>query len=601
MPSVLAVALAGSPAAAQSPTDSMRGAGQTSYRPAPAKAADSFVPPKDKVGRESSECSKLEKRRDEFLKANKKYFACLDSQNSTNRTRPEHRTGKSMRETLSADASISSIDELQHYCLNDPEEWKTFRDEACHWDLGLNWDIRDARTGALAGEVSLETFHYIFLANGSTNFSEQVWVHSASHWGKGSTAFYDISFTCLGDCRPTTEDGIAPTLATTDADGTWYFVSDLPTESYGRGQTYMQMSMTNADPNVLPGSAFIMSDAKIRCDTLVRHLQVPGCVFPNYVPTVSFSTSGLYPNVAQHIKDAQAAGRPGKPGVRPLHRLIDEYLQKKNRDTACPTSGPNVLPTAPDGSCDEYPFASTQEGAYTGDGVYSRRDVPLIENVAHGRDGVNRDFYVPNRIIHGDAFWVDIDGSGGSGGGPTPPDTQAPIIICPPEVTSTSITPALGQPETSDNADTSVTVTNNAPATFPYGTTIVTWRAVDDSGNEAICAQTVNIRYKFTGFYLGGNYIGDWDQAIQTAPYTLSFSFRVADYADTVISDLSVVTSVTWDASGATIGTPTFNAATGRIELSTWVPKAFNDQTRTLTVSLSDGSRHSVSIEFSTV
>jgi len=38
-----------------------------------------------------------------------------------------------------------------------------------------------------------------------------------------------------------------------------------------------------------------------------------------------------------------------------------------------------------------------------------------------------------------------------------------------------------------------VTITNDAPAVFPLGTTTVTWTATDDSGNVVTAAQTVTI------------------------------------------------------------------------------------------------------------
>lgn len=49
---------------------------------------------------------------------------------------------------------------------------------------------------------------------------------------------------------------------------------------------------------------------------------------------------------------------------------------------------------------------------------------------------------------------------------------------------------ALGSPATSDNVGVA-SVTNNAPATFPKGTTTVTWTVTDTSGNTATATQNV--------------------------------------------------------------------------------------------------------------
>jgi YVTN family beta-propeller protein len=77
-------------------------------------------------------------------------------------------------------------------------------------------------------------------------------------------------------------------------------------------------------------------------------------------------------------------------------------------------------------------------------------------------------------------------------------DPIAPTITAPADVAvnnTTGICGAtnveLGNPVTADNC--SVTVTNDAPATFPVGTTIVTWTVTDAAGNTATATQTVTV------------------------------------------------------------------------------------------------------------
>lgn len=76
-------------------------------------------------------------------------------------------------------------------------------------------------------------------------------------------------------------------------------------------------------------------------------------------------------------------------------------------------------------------------------------------------------------------------------------DNQLPTISAPADVTitiSASQTNAsnvqLGLPVYSDNVS-GATITNNAPASFPIGTTIVTWTVTDVSGNTATATQTI--------------------------------------------------------------------------------------------------------------
>ncbi|MFV5693802.1 HYR domain-containing protein, partial [Flavobacterium sp. LT1R49] len=72
------------------------------------------------------------------------------------------------------------------------------------------------------------------------------------------------------------------------------------------------------------------------------------------------------------------------------------------------------------------------------------------------------------------------------------------VITCPVDFnigTNTACTyvGAIGTATATDNCDTSVTITNNAPAAFPIGETIVTWTATDDAGKIATCTQKVTI------------------------------------------------------------------------------------------------------------
>ena len=54
----------------------------------------------------------------------------------------------------------------------------------------------------------------------------------------------------------------------------------------------------------------------------------------------------------------------------------------------------------PDGSCDEYPFASTNEGGARA----SRANVNLRQNQRGG--ALLGGFYKRQRVLTGDAFWV---------------------------------------------------------------------------------------------------------------------------------------------------------------------------------------------------
>ena len=76
-------------------------------------------------------------------------------------------------------------------------------------------------------------------------------------------------------------------------------------------------------------------------------------------------------------------------------------------------------------------------------------------------------------------------------------DTIAPSIFIPNDIFSEAVDPVLnyiniGQASGFDSTST-VSISNDMPISFPFGSTIVTWTAVDDSGNVSTDTQTVTI------------------------------------------------------------------------------------------------------------
>jgi hypothetical protein len=94
---------------------------------------------------------------------------------------------------------------------------------------------------------------------------------------------------------------------------------------------------------------------------------------------------------------------------------------------------------------------------------------------------------------------------------------------------------ALPLPTVSDIVDPSPTVTNNAPASFHPGTTVVTWTAMDTSGNSATATTTVIAVYGFSGLL----------PPYQAPPTTfklgrtIPLKWQYTDYTGTVIDSSS--------------------------------------------------------------
>ncbi len=77
-------------------------------------------------------------------------------------------------------------------------------------------------------------------------------------------------------------------------------------------------------------------------------------------------------------------------------------------------------------------------------------------------------------------------------------DTAPPRIAVPADITTEAsgvlTMVSIGQATATDIADPDPAVTNDAPESFPLGDTVITWTAIDSSGNAATDIQTVTIQ-----------------------------------------------------------------------------------------------------------
>ncbi|MFD2552652.1 HYR domain-containing protein [Bizionia sediminis] len=128
-------------------------------------------------------------------------------------------------------------------------------------------------------------------------------------------------------------------------------------------------------------------------------------------------------------------------------------------------------------------------------------------------------------------------------------DTTAPTITVPADIVTTAdanceaTTVALGTATTADNCGVATT-TNNAPATFPLGDTVVTWTVTDNSGNMTTATQLVSVN--------------DTVNPIVTAP-----------------ADVTVSTNNSCDALNVTLGAPTASDNCGIASVTNDAPATF--------------------------
>ena len=227
----------------------------------------------------------------------------------------------------------------------------------------------------------------------------------------------------LGELRPTGQGNTAATTSwnitsLTDSwqgDGIATAGSIAPKKSIKGVGAYWRITLMNPKWS---NSVVIWSyDFTSRCD---RFYEPAGCVFNTYPGYVKFPTATA-PEYARHVSGAIKSGLPGRYKSQSyLHRLTNAALATKNRNKACPERL-----TRPKGrSCDEYPFASTKEGAYTskaskarsqswcrmkdpartGSKGWSRCFINASHNSSGG--GLLVKFYKAERILNNDRFQV---------------------------------------------------------------------------------------------------------------------------------------------------------------------------------------------------
>lgn len=120
-----------------------------------------------------------------------------------------------------------------------------------------------------------------------------------------------------------------------------------------------------------------------------------------------------------------------------------------------------------------------QEGTFLGTGSVLVVNLPLGTN-----NPMRLDVCDDGPLCRSDFVFVNIR------------DTTPPVISCPLTVTVKAAS-ATGQPVAIGMATATdifpVTITNNAPALFPLGLTLIQWKATDSNGNVSTCFQVVDV------------------------------------------------------------------------------------------------------------
>lgn len=156
----------------------------------------------------------------------------------------------------------------------------------------------------------------------------------------------------------------------------------------------------------LPLAHTSVSTPDIRCDRIV--LKTPGCIIEDgdgfFFIDIRRAKSREW---ASHVLDSQRGladhwGWYGHGKV--LTRNTNKKIRDKSNRVACKPPPPGQKPGQ---NCDEYPFASTHQGAgVVGKARTSSRNINAKHNSSGG--GLTAAFYQRERILEGDRFWIIV-------------------------------------------------------------------------------------------------------------------------------------------------------------------------------------------------
>ncbi|MFG1610429.1 NucA/NucB deoxyribonuclease domain-containing protein [Actinoplanes sp. NPDC049265] len=248
-----------------------------------------------------------------------------------------------------------------------------------------------------------------------------------------------VCLTNLSSCRNSADQ--SRTMTEWEAlmlTGGWVSSTMTSTSGGGSGEygEFVQRYYTGIKITYIDGVSDYNGPYWVRCDSADY---IPdrsaACVFADVVPHLQYwltnadGTPSPHEAVAQHIRDAQDRPNstfPPRPGGQPkvipgkytgqvsaetaLERVPrggPAYTENVNaKDDACALLTPPVDMVRPE--CDEYPFATTEQGAGLGDGNFSVRYVPGSDNGSAG--GTLGNYYNNDRILYEleDFFYVEI-------------------------------------------------------------------------------------------------------------------------------------------------------------------------------------------------
>ncbi|QII09228.1 hypothetical protein BH93_27005 (plasmid) [Rhodococcoides fascians A25f] len=315
-------------------------------------------------------------------------------------------------------------------------KWKAVRKQACLIDYVSGYRVKDKDTTKTVGRIPGTLSASTVTSHLSGKFVQEVTLQLGQGWG--STGIPHLQWEANGDHAGSdlTVTASHPTgsIVGSNTKITWkleWNYTGVPQGQVDPRQTYLSWWFTNDQANIYsPSSRASVESDMVRCDNTMKTSGGQfreGCVISQARPGWAMNEFGDVSQASGHVLAALAAGLPGGSKSSLLQRTTVIADRNANRRQACPRGGKiqaDRQAGVPDRSCDEYPFASTNQGARGKNGLgrsfnpqchvpdltsttnkgYS---VCMIDNTQNLRAGGQLGgFYGKNRVVNQDSYYV---------------------------------------------------------------------------------------------------------------------------------------------------------------------------------------------------
>lgn len=339
----------------------------------------------------------------------------------------------------SSSTSPITIVPYPSYCPTSNGVTNTFSD-TCRWQ-DHQIILVSVNTGAVVGTMNYFWRDYSYWERTLLNMIQQIQVSPYLGSGEGATpGVWQVIKGGPADCAIYTPGGVTCNLGqesftspqkveiqTASASAAASFVSTYVAGKQSLLEHRLQWGVEYTGSDKVSDGVDWENDYPVTyCDDNLPGIKYGGCKAPtdSWAPTFKLSLK-TYPTLARAVRDVQAKGAPGAPSSgQPLFRATGVDLQALNRKAACP--GTQKPPSALY-SCDEYPGASTYEGAASNPSAgitFSYCKNPYLsqktaspkweacyvpaneENSSEG--GLRNSFWVSYRTLDSDRFFVSV-------------------------------------------------------------------------------------------------------------------------------------------------------------------------------------------------